>query len=75
MDFIIKLLLSKEPITGIVYNSILTINDTLTKYIYLLLYKEASIAEELAYTVIRTVFTQHGTLDVIVTDKDKLFNL
>jgi len=74
MDFIVKLPPSKEPMTGTTYDSILTINDTLTKYIYLLPYKETSTAEELAYAITRTVFAQHGTPDVIVTDRDKLFN-
>jgi hypothetical protein len=56
MDFIIKLPPSKEPLTETVYDSILTINDDLTKYIYLLLYKESSTAEELVYVITRTVF-------------------
>ena len=39
-----------------VYNSILIINNILIKYIYLMPYKEALIVEDLAYTIIRTVF-------------------
>lgn len=74
MDFIVKLPPSKEPMTGTIYDSILTINDTLTKYVYLLPYKESSTAEDLAYAITRTVFAQHGIPDVIVTDRDKLFN-
>jgi hypothetical protein len=74
MDFIVKLPPSKEPMTGVVYDSILTINDTLTKYIYLIPYKESSTAEDLAYTITRTVFSQHGIPEVIITDRDKLFN-
>ena len=75
MDFIVKLLLLKELITKTVYNSILTINDTLIKYIYLMPYKEALTVEDLAYIITRIVFAQYGTLKVIITDKDKLFNL
>jgi hypothetical protein len=74
MDFIVKLPLFKEPLTGTVYNSILTINDDLIKYIYLLLYKESSTAEELAYAITRTVFAQYGTPEIIIIDRDKLFN-
>ena len=74
MDFIVKLPPSKELMTKTVYNSILTINDTLIKYIYLMPYKEASTAEDLAYIITRTVFAQHGTPEVIITDRDKLFN-
>ena len=39
----------KESLIGITYNSILVIVNTLTKYMYLKLYKEASIVEDLAY--------------------------
>jgi hypothetical protein len=74
MDFIVKLPPSKEPLTETIYDSILTINDDLTKYIYLLPYKESSTAEELAYAITRTVFAQHGTPEIIITDRDKLFN-
>lgn len=52
----------------------LTINHTLTKYIYLIPYKESSIVEDLAYALTRTVFAQHGISNIIVTDRDKLFN-
>jgi hypothetical protein len=74
MDFIVKLPPLKEPITGAIYDSILTINDTLTKYIYLLPYKELSTVEDLAYAITRTVFAQHGIPEVIVANRDKLFN-
>ena len=39
----------KESLIGITYNSILVIVNILTKYMYLKLYKEASIVEDLAY--------------------------
>ena len=74
MDFIVKLPPSKEPLTKTTYDSILTINDTLTKYVYLIPYKEASNAKELAYTITRVVFAQHGIPEIIITDRDKLFN-
>ena len=47
MDFIVKLLLSKDSWTNYEYNVILIITNRLTKYIYILLYKEVSIAKEL----------------------------
>ena len=40
MDFITKLLPSKDLVTGIEYDSILIIVDRLTKWTYFLLYKE-----------------------------------
>ena len=50
MNFIVKLSLSKKPLTEVFYNSILTIVDWLTKEVHFILYKKASNAEELAYT-------------------------
>jgi hypothetical protein len=40
MDFITKLLASKDLVTGVEYNSILTIVDRLTKWSYFLPYRE-----------------------------------
>ena len=47
--------------------------DTLTKYTYLELYKEVSIVEDLAYIFNKTIIAQHGILDRIILDRDKLF--
>ena len=58
-----------------VYNSILVIMNTLTKYAYLKPYKEASIAEDLVYIFNKIVIARHGILDKIVLDRDKLFTL
>ncbi len=55
MDFITKLLPSKDSITGVVYNSILTIVDRLTKWSYFFLYKEIWIAEQLADVIYRHI--------------------
>ncbi len=40
IDFITKLPPSKDSTTGVVYDSILTMVDRLTKWSYFLLYKE-----------------------------------
>jgi len=50
LDFIVKLPLSKDPLTGVEYDSILVITDRLTKYGYFIPYLEASDAKALAYT-------------------------
>ena len=42
MDFIVKLSKSENYIIGILYDNILIIVDKLIKYLYLILYKEAS---------------------------------
>ena len=69
MDFIVKLPLLKDPLTGTPYDSILVVNDRLTKYIHLIPYKEASNAEALTYAFIRDVVANHGTPDEIITDR------
>ena len=68
-----KLLLSREKVTGVEFDSILVIIDRLTKYTYILLYKEASIVEDLTYTFLRTVISNYRLLEEIISDKDKLF--
>jgi hypothetical protein len=72
-DFVVKLPLSKEPVTMIEYDSIFVITDRLTKYAYMIPYKETCTAEDLAYTFLRTVFANHGLPDEIISDRDKLF--
>ena len=59
--------------TKAIYDSILVITDKLTKYTYFLPYKEASNTEELAYTFLRTIASQHGLPEQIISDRDKLF--
>ena len=68
LDFITKLPLSKEPLIGIVYDSILVIVDSLTKFVYLELYKEASIIEDLVYIFNKVVVVRHGIPDKLVSD-------
>ena len=73
LDFIVKLLKSKEPLTGVSYNNILMIIDRLIKYVHLMPYLEAFNAEDLVYTFIKTIVAQHGAPDEIISDRDKLF--
>ena len=72
-DFIVKLPPSKEPLTGVTYDSIIVIVDLLTKYAHMIPYKEASNAEDIAYILFRAVFALHGTPKEIISDRDKLF--
>ena len=65
----------KEKVTGVEFDSILVITDRLTKYTYMLLYKEASIVEDLAYTFLRTIVANYRLLEEIISDRDKLFIL
>ena len=68
LDFITKLPLSKEPLIGIVYDSILVIMDSLMKFIYLKLYKEASTIEDLVYIFNKVMITRHSILDKLILD-------
>jgi hypothetical protein len=75
LDFVIKLLLSRDPITGIEYDFILVITDRLIKYIYIILYLKASMAEDLAYMFLRVVVVNHSALEEMISDKNKFFIL
>lgn len=73
MDFIVKLPKSKEPMTGVFYDSILVIVDKLTKYAYYIPYMESSNTKDLAYMFFKTVIAQHGLPTKLISDRDKLF--
>jgi hypothetical protein len=73
LDFVVKLLLSRDPITGIEYDFILVITDRLTKYIYIILYLEANIAKNLAYMFLKVVVINYNTLEKMISDKNKFF--
>jgi hypothetical protein len=75
LDFVVKLLLSQDLITGIKYDFILVITDRLTKYTYIILYLEASIAEDLAYAFLRVIVANHSALEEMILDRNKLFIL
>jgi hypothetical protein len=73
LDFVVKLLLSRDPITGIEYDSILVVTDKLTKYTYIILYLEASTAEDLVYMFLRIVVANYSAPEKMISDKDKFF--
>jgi hypothetical protein len=75
LDFVVKLLLSQDLITGIKYDFILVVIDRLTKYIYMILYLEASTVENLAYIFLRVVVANHNALEKIISDRNKFFIL
>ena len=51
IDFIVKLLISRELVLEVDYDLILVIINRLTKYKIFKPYKKASIAKDLAYTI------------------------
>lgn len=73
MDFIVKLPKSKDPATGVVYDSILVVVDRLTKYAYFLPFREATGAEQTAHIFLRTILANHALPDEIITDRDGRF--
>jgi hypothetical protein len=75
LDFVVKLLLSRDLIIGVEYDSILVVINRLTKYTYIILYLEVNIAENLAYTFLRVVITNYNILEKMITDRNKFFIL
>jgi hypothetical protein len=49
--------------------------DKLTKYTYIILYLETSIAEDLVYVFLKVVVVKYNTLEKIISDKNKFFIL
>jgi hypothetical protein len=49
--------------------------DRLIKYIYIILYLEASITEDLAYTFLRVVIINYSAPEEIISDRNKFFIL
>jgi hypothetical protein len=59
--------------TDTVYDSIFVVTDRLTKYGYFIPYKEASNSEELAYTFLKNIVSNHGLPEEIVLDRGTTF--
>ncbi|RYP15236.1 hypothetical protein DL767_010348 [Monosporascus sp. MG133] len=72
-NFITGLPTSKDPITGVEYDTVWVIIDRLTKYGYFLPFKGTATAEQLAYAFIRYYLDKHGVPEKIISDRDKLF--
>jgi len=47
--------------------------DRLTKYAYFILYLEVLLVEDLAYIFLKYIVSNHGLLEEIISDRDKLF--
>jgi hypothetical protein len=59
LDFITKLPLFKELMTGVMHDFIMVITDKLTKYAYFIPYLKSFLAEDLAYMFYKHVITNH----------------
>ena len=73
MDFITKLPKSKDPVTGMEYDSILTITERMTKYGYFIPCNESMTAPQTANLILRTVIANHGLPKEWITDRDPKF--
>jgi len=73
MNFITKLLASKDPAWEVKFDSILTIVDRLTKYTMFILFKKTTTASVLMYTILQELVSNHGLPKKFIIDRDKLF--
>ena len=55
------------------YDSILIELYKLTKYTYFLPYKEMATARDILYIFMRSIVANHGLLEEVILDRDKLF--
>jgi hypothetical protein len=69
----VKLSKFKDPVTGIEYNSILTIVKQITKYRYFILFWKSTDASKTAYIVIRIIVANYGLSQEWITDRDSKF--
>ena len=68
-----KLLLSADPVTKESYNRIIVVTDRFTKFGRFIQYRKTWIATDLAYVFIKHVVVNHGMLEQLVSNRDKLF--
>ena len=73
IDFITKLPKSKDPVTGITYNSIMVIVDRFTKYLIVVLFKETHTVEQLGHLLLDRLVRDYRVPITVITDRDKLF--
>jgi hypothetical protein len=75
MDMIIKLPKSENPVTRLMYDSILMIIKQLTKYAKMILYNEAMSAKRMVAMIKREIFNDHGQLKEIIINRIRIFVL
>lgn len=73
MDFITKLPLSEDPVTGVHYDSILLIIDTFSKFAHYIPYQENTNAEQFAYIFYDNIVGLHGIPTKILSDRGPPF--
>ncbi len=73
MNFITKLLTSKNLAWEVKFDSILTIVDRLTKYTMFISFKKTATASVLTYIILQELINNHRLSKKFITDRNKLF--
>ena len=73
MDFIVKLLISKDPVIQEEYDIILVIVDRLTKLLHLVPFNKKYTAEQLGFIILDRLIRYYGILEALISNRDKLF--
>ncbi len=75
LDFIIKLLTSKEKYTYIICNLIYIVIDRLIKEAYIIAQKKSNTTEDLIYMFLKEIIIVYKVLKEIISNRNKLFTL
>jgi hypothetical protein len=73
IDFIVKLLKSRELGSARLCDTVLVLVDRLTKGAKFVLTKELITVEECAYEITKALVLEHRILEEFITDRKKLF--
>ena len=73
MNFIVKLLLSKNSVWNVTFDSILMIVNQLMKYIMFIFFKKSVMTSILMYIILQELISNHELLKKFIINKDKLF--
>ncbi len=73
MDFIVKLLKSRDLVTGDIFDLIIVIIDKLIKYTILIPYKETYKVNQLGYILLDRLIRDYSIPGSITSDRDRLF--
>ena len=73
MNFIIKLLKSKDSTNEKTYNAIFVMIDCLIKYCHIIFFKKIYNVEQLKYIVLNRLIRYQEISKELISDKDKLF--
>ena len=73
MDFIVKLLILKDPVIHEKYDTILVIVDRLTKLSHLIPFNKKYTAEQLGFIILDRLIRYYGIPEVLISNRDKLF--